>query len=263
MLTNNIKKFILDISKTPIVVVASKNTKNSCHDIVKWQLKEIGKIKGRPAVINTEYQVPEPFSGKIDEANYLVLSSNPAFDIKESDLGWCAKRKIPLFPVINDKADVIIDFFYSRLDHYSNPSYLTYVTYICKWIDEIESGTIKTTVDDSLPEKNIKTTAVERECYKNHIVLADIVPFKSNKEYGVKKVIDGSNFDVLDYLKQVLSFFKGDYIILCGKKVLDCVKSNLSIEAVLRSTGKKIYYTPHPRSRGTMIDRINKTYRMY
>ena len=72
----------------------------------------------------------------------------------------------------------------------------------------------------------VKTTPIEREGYKNHIVLTDIVPFKSNKEYGVKKVIDGSDFDVLHYLEQVLSFFKGDYIILCGKKVLDCVKSN-------------------------------------
>lgn len=261
MLTKDIKDFILEISKTHIVEEASKDPKHSCHDIVNWQIDEFKKA-GKFIDFDSSYQVPEPFSGKIDEANYLVLSSNPAFDIKESDPSFCAKRKIPLFPVMNDNNDDIIDFFYSRLDHYSNPSYLTKVTYICKWIDEIESGTIKTPVNNSLPEKYIKITPIERECYKNHIVLADIVPFKSKKEYGVKKVIDGSDFDVLDYLKQVLSFFKGDYIILCGKKVLDCVKSNHTIEDKLRRSGKKIYCTPHPCSRGTMIDRINKTYRM-
>ena len=143
MLTKDIKDFILEISRTPIVEEASKDPKHSCHDIVNWQIDELKKA-GKFIDLDSSYQVPESFSGKIDEAEYLVLGSNPAFKVDESDPIYCANNNIPVFPTRNKSDNEICDFFYYRLKpknedlHYSNKRYLTYLAYYCKWVTDKE-----------------------------------------------------------------------------------------------------------------------------
>lgn len=263
MLTKDIKDFILEISRTPIVVAASTNPKHSCHDIVNWQLKEIEKIKGRPAVINTEYQVPEPFSGKIDEAEYLVLGSNPAFKVDESDPIYCANNNIPVFPTRNKSDNEICDFFYYRLKpknedlHYSNKRYLTYLAYYCKWVTDKERGKLNPPIKE-LYKNYLKEMCDERDKYVDKLVLADIVPFKSNGEEGVDNVIKGRLFE--KYFDKLLDFFKdkGKYIILCGDQILECLKLYPNIKTKLLYLGKKIYHLPHPCARKPYASHISK-----
>jgi len=258
MVPKVIKDFILEVARTPEVINASTNPKHSCNQIVITQINELEKA-GMFTNIDSSYQVPEPFSGKIDKAKYLVLGSNPALKVDESDHIYCANNNIPVFPTRKSSDDEICDFFYKRLDHYSNPTYLKYLTYICKWVDEIENKTITKPIKSDLDEKYIKTNDDERKTYISQMALADIVPFKSKKEKGVGEVIKGDDFDTSGYLTKLFNHFNGKYIILCGTQILKFLKANPIVDKLLKDTGKIIYCTPHPRARYSYIEKIEKT----
>lgn len=247
-----VKDVILDIAGTNVSRILMEGSLHDCYEIVEWQVDLIELYKGRKkCIIDDEYQLPEPFSGKIDKADYLILSSNPAFSFCEN------------FPVVKkykSKPDDVIDFFYNRLNNYSNPSYLTKASKICKWVSELDQGIIKTPIDYPIDEEYIKITDTEKSEFinKDKIVLVDSVPFKSNGEYGVPNAI---KFCLENYLSQRLDLFEGKYIIICGdyaERVLNHIKSSSTRSKIISKGINKVFIVPHPCAWGTDIDKINK-----
>lgn len=198
---------------------AYKDKNHACNKVVIANKKKLD-----------QFQCPEPFDGKIDKAEYLILSSNPAYDLKETTEKekYTVENKMK-FPCIYEKDksiddNYIIDFFYNRLSRYKNKTYLTNCMKIAKWV---------TASDDwAYSELTTKGKDEFKDEYRDKICLAEIVHCKSNKEVGVEEACSKCAEKYLDY---ILKFFcenkegKKLYIILCGDKVINHVLDKLEI----------------------------------
>ncbi len=76
-LANNLIKEIINVARCENIDWGTGTGKGDCKQIVDFQGIS-------PSDFKKDYQLPEPFSGKIDEAKYLIIGSNPAYKKDES-----------------------------------------------------------------------------------------------------------------------------------------------------------------------------------
>ena len=182
--------------------------KGACEKIVAYQGIS-------PSSFKDEYQLPEPFSGEIDKAKYLIIGSNPAYKKEETP-----------FPRYSWNDKDIASFFYDRMSSYSNKGHLTGCKKVISWITGYGVGNIK----------------------NEEIALSDIVHCKSNKEAGVSKAC---SICAEKHLEHVLGLFNGKYIILLGSKIQDCLDKNKTVRDILKEAekrGVRIVKARHPKA---------------
>jgi uracil-DNA glycosylase len=96
-MNNEIVEIIKEISFCKFINDYQNNKlsySHNCYEIINFQKEN--KIKF--------FQIPEPFSGEIDKAKILVISSNPSIDTSENEE----------YPTYEQSENEIIDFFYNR-----------------------------------------------------------------------------------------------------------------------------------------------------
>ena len=157
-------KLLLEIARCREAVDARYERLNSCHTVVN----------SLPGFL---FHCPEPWSGDIDKAELLVISSNPSFDPEE---------KWPLSDV-NDKE--IIDFFKNRKYKMDNMHW---------WMTFTYAGHI---------------LRCSRDEAQKRVVSLPIVHCASKGEEGVSFSAPKCS---KAYFARIMSFFKGSKIIVSG-----------------------------------------------
>ncbi|HLF72524.1 MAG TPA: uracil-DNA glycosylase family protein [Dehalococcoidia bacterium] len=99
-MTTTVQALLLEIARCPIAsaCLQTQDTAHPCHELVRSQ--------GARGL--SDFQVPEPWSGQIDRAKLLFISSNPG--ISKSD----KKSKQEEYPTGSWPDTHIVDFFVNR-----------------------------------------------------------------------------------------------------------------------------------------------------
>lgn len=204
-ISKNVEDTIISIARCDNIDWGAGIGKGDCEKIVAHQGIS-------PSDFKKEHQLPEAFSGKIDEAKYLLISSNPFFDPSETP-----------FPKFAWKDEEIVSYFYNRMGNYPNKRYLNACKNIISWI---------------YPKETIET---------KDIAMTEIVHCKSQGEEGVDRLTCKACGDA--YFTRVLNLFTGKCIVLCGCKLWNHIKSSeAAYNALLdqESKGVKIVMSYHP-----------------
>jgi len=72
----NITELIKKITFCPNIIEHYNKKNNNCSEIIDSQNIQDKK----------HFQIPEPFSGEIDKAKILVISSNPSIDLTKTEI---------------------------------------------------------------------------------------------------------------------------------------------------------------------------------
>jgi uracil-DNA glycosylase len=183
-----IKSIIKDIINCPQIGEYYESRKNNCCEIIDFQ-----KQKDR-----NNFQLPEPFSGNIDKAKILVISSNPSIDLKKFQ---------EKFPTCQWQENDIIDFFYNRFQKYikdgtrvlqKDGTYsraVSFFAHLKNRINEIFA------INNSTAEPGID------------YCLTEIVHCKSQKEKGVNKAINCCS----KYLDRIIQLSPAPLLLIVGK----------------------------------------------
>ena len=158
----------------------------------------------------TERHLPEPWCGDIENAEVLFISSNPSIDPSEN------------FPIASWNDDDIVDFFEKRFydPNYKN-RFFTVVLKIANWI-----------------LNNINTKPTKEENLKKCIAITEVVHCKSKGEEGVA---DACNTCVEKWLRKILNFYNGQYVVVLGKKAKTLIAPYITC-----LNGKTVIYLDHP-----------------
>ena len=82
----SVKALALNISSCSEVQNAISDTSHPCHKVVTWQAKQwLPEIK---TIESSHMHRPEAWTGKLDLAPIMFLSSNPSFNAKENFPNW-------------------------------------------------------------------------------------------------------------------------------------------------------------------------------
>lgn len=210
MKSNDAKELILCISNCDEIRKAREDKNHPCYKIVQYQHNENpGKL----------FQHPEPWNGYIDRAEILFIGSNPSINFEE------------FYPDDNWNDNDIIEFhnnrFSAKNDYYqrnkNKVKFWQCMRKITSWLLE------KSLSDDSLDSSICST---------------EIVHCKSKNEEGVQEACRKCSEK---WMLQVLSSFKGTYIVVLGKKAEPRFKKIVS-DNKEHLKNKKIIYAPHPSS---------------
>lgn len=237
-----IKDIILDIARCKEIKEAYENSNHACNKVVAVQKNVVNSI-----------QCPEAFNGHIDQAEFLIVGSNPAYISWESDDVICKRKGIKRFPSQNDNDKYICDFYYNRFLEESGEErkfvserFLTICEKIAYWSD-VE-------VDKELSLESVK------QKYRSKIAFTEIVHCKSNKEEGVS---EACNKCVEKYFKRILNLFFANStkktIILCGDKVQKLLSNNIEVVQILKeyeTRGATIVMSHHQNYHGSDENRI-------
>ncbi|MCL4469342.1 MAG: hypothetical protein M1591_10485 [Deltaproteobacteria bacterium] len=232
------EKLLMEIAHCPNVekYFENKSADIPCKDIIKSQ--GVKSLK--------EFQLPEPWNGKIKTAPIMFLSSNPGIKPDEVFPTWSKG----LWP-----DDRVIDFFTNRFGGGKK-----------EWKDEDGKslyndgkykggakfwGSIKNTVATIRRENKKKITL--RDAAK-HFSSTEIVHCKSKSEKGVRK---SSEECAEKYLCRVLNISGAKVVVCYGQHVKEVLKNQLGISPsghiYKDKTGKmikRIYvFLPHPNAR--------------
>jgi len=231
-----IKNIIRDIINCPQIGEYYKSTTNNCYEIIDFQ-----KQKDR-----NNFQLPEPFSGNIDKAKILVISSNPSIDLKKFH---------ERFPTCQWQENDIIEFFYNRFQNniedgtkvlqedgtYSRA--VSFYAHLKKRINEIFA------LNNSTAEPGID------------YCLTEIVHCKSQKEKGVGKAINCCS----KYLDRIIQLSPAPLLLIVGKPAKDYIfkhydltnnvhKKNYGPELkvcgpiLIENKERMLYFIQHPNS---------------
>lgn len=188
------KDLCLKIAKDPAFFDGFTNSRSPYHEICSVQKNFIEK------------QLPEPWNGNIENARIMFISSNPSISEDE------------IYPTDNFAKwtdDKIADFFENRFTNGcrrndGTPFFVNFWNGLIKhtnWISEICLG-------NSIPK-----ICPEGRNYKDHyyklndvIVSTELVHCKSRNEIGVDDCLN----DQFKYMKEIVSLFKGEIIVLFG-----------------------------------------------
>ena len=184
-----IKSIIRDIINCPQIGEYYESRKNNCYEIIDFQKQN--KIN--------KFQLPEPFSGEIDKAKILVISSNPAIDTSENE-------KYPT--KTNEwKESEILDFFYYRFNKYIKDG-IKSLRYDEKYNDYVRFwSSIKARVNEIYQVKKLKVDPGVNYC------LTEIVHCKSKDEIGVEKAINYCS----KYLNRIIQLSPAPLLLIVGK----------------------------------------------
>ena len=161
--------------------------------------------------------LPEPWNGHLSKAKVLFISSNPSLGTNE------------IFPTKDWTDKNIINFFDNRFVNADKkiPKFWQSISKYVLWL---------------YPEsKNLSPT----ERLDKYAVSTEIVHCKSLKEKGVKKCF----VEEEKFVNEIVKIFKGDYIIILGKKAIKCTDK---LKEIYKTA--KIYTMPHPSAYGVKDD---------
>lgn len=183
-----------------------------------------------------EYQLPEPWNGRIESAPILFLSSNPSINEDEE------------FPTWTWSEDDINDFFNNRFGGRK------------EWIKD---GT-KTLEKNGSHSGSVKFLAavqqraielLDRDVKPGiDYAITEIVHCKSRNEFGVK---EAQNTCVDTYLEEVLKIASARVVVVLGEKAKQAIQDkfripqNGSLVESMTIGGKErlITFLPHPNAR--------------
>ena len=233
-----IKSIIRDIINCPQIGEYYESRKNNCYEIIDFQKQN--KIN--------KFQLPEPFSGEIDKAKILVISSNPAIDTSENE-------KYPT--KTNEwKESEILDFFYYRFNKYIKDG-IKSLRYDEKYNDYVRFwSSIKARVNEIYQVKKLKVDPGVNYC------LTEIVHCKSQEEKGVDKAINCCS----KYLDRIIQLSPAPLLLIVGKcaenyflkhynLTNDEHQKNYGVELkvcgpkLIGNKERMLYFIQHPNSR--------------
>ena len=196
------RKLLIDICRCPNIkdVLINKNFNNPCFQTVKSQNVDFDN-----------FQVPEPWSGDITQANIVFLLCNPSISENEN------------FPTHKNKDEELEDFFINR--HNGNrPG---------KFIDGniVVYANNKTKVNRTLSEiKKIAEHIFGKKCKpgKDYAQL-EITHCKTLNKLGMSK--NSTNECVSKYFLKTIKFIKAKLIVSCGTDSLDTINKKFNLNA--------------------------------
>lgn len=203
---------------------------NDCQRIVRLQA-------------GASFQIPEPWSGQIDSAPILFISSNPSIN------------ELELYPDESWDLDRISDFFHNRF------------TSSAGWVDSHLRALRRDGTRTDWVRFWASARARAREIlaeYKKEIVpgkdfaLTEIVHCKSRDEEGVKEASDCCSNR---YLERILSISAAKALIVYGVHARGAITNRFRsrmksrghnlCELSLEEKSRIVAFLPHPNERGT------------
>lgn len=222
-------QLLFEIAHCPIVkLVLNSLSDHPCRKIIQVQ----------GVVGLSDFQLSEPWNGRIETAPILFLSSNPSIDSTED------------YPTWSTPDDGIEDFFSNR--------------FAGKQKEWVKDGKYFLKTDGSYSGAVKFWSAVRKraeELFQREVVpgvdyaLSEIVHCKSKQEIGVAEAM---NFCSRRYLREILSFSGAIVIVILGdksktmvKEVLDISENEINSSAPVNVGGKDRYvcFLPHPNAR--------------
>ena len=206
--------------------LTNKDTTHPCYKIVSSQHVED---------IST-FQVPEPWSGHIDKAKILFISSNPSIGEDKH------------YPTAKSADDYVSEYFAMRFGGGS-------LAWIQNGTRELKNdGTYKNIRFWSAVKARAKEVLGNNVCPGEHYALTEVVHCKSKKEIGVS---EAQEFCSDLYLKKILSASPAPLIISLGVNAQKALESTFSISSTERLTDRimvmgyerRIAFLPHPNAR--------------
>lgn len=188
------------------------------------------------------FQLPEPWSGRIDTAPILFISSNPSIDPLEK------------YPDESWEAELIIDFFQNRFT--SKVGWVNKGLYALRrdgsrtdWVRFWASA--RSRASEILgKEKNAIVPGVD-------FALTEVVHCKSRNEVGVREAQDCCSNR---YLTRVISVAAAEILVVFGEIAADAMRRRFgsSIEGVnglcvasMEGKTRVVAFLPHPNERGS------------
>lgn len=214
---------LLEIAKCPNFL----NCQNTpCQKIVEYQN---GDIK----------QLPEPWSGDIQKAKILFISSNPSIDPNE------------MFPTSLWTESEIVDFFNFRFS--KQKKYVRNYLYPQQKNNEYSEKWVRYWA--AIRKISIKLLRSEQITPGEDYAITEIVRCKSHKEIGVKEAIDTCSDR---FLAKTITLTNAKILIAVGKKAKEIIERKFKIEIPNNSFCKMqigeiekiVLAIPHPNSRG-------------
>lgn len=194
----DVEQLLIDISHCPVAAAVRSGQVgcDPCQNIIRSQKA-------------STFQLPEPWSGRIDVAPILFLSSNPSID------------ELEMYPDSSWEPNQVIDFFQNR---FSSPS--RWVTRLCalrkdgtrtRWVKFWAAARARVSEILEKPKAEIRPGI--------DFALTEVVHCKSRKEVGVK---DARSFCSNLYLERVLSIAAANTIIVFGEHAKQTVRDRYS-----------------------------------
>ncbi|MFA5880989.1 MAG: uracil-DNA glycosylase family protein [Eubacteriales bacterium] len=197
------------------------------------------KIVLSQKVSKEEFHVPEPWSGHLEKARILFLSSNPGVARQEK------------YPTSSWSADLVFDFFDNRFD---SPNgwvkdglfpLMTSGGYKANWVRFWAA--IRRRAVELLDRSDISPGV--------DYAITEIVHCKSNNEIGVREALKEC---MNQYLDKVLDLSGAKVVVCLGNRVSDAIREKLNIPTTSKIHGpvitKKVKryfaFLPHPNARG-------------
>lgn len=208
MKSYNAKELILGISHCDEIKKAREDENHPCHKIVQYQYDE------NPGNI---FQHPEPWNGYIDSAEILFVGSNPSIDFDK------------FYPDDNWDDNDIFEFHNNRFS--------TGNDYYQKNKNKVKFWQCMRKITSWLLEKSLSDDSLDDD-----ICVTEIVHCKSKKEKGVPESCKKCSEK---WMLQILSSFKGTYIVVLGKTA-EPRFNRIVADNYEYFENKKIIYAPHP-----------------
>jgi hypothetical protein len=194
-------------------------------------------VFSQPSSTLNEYQVPEPWSGRIEQAPILFLSSNPSISSVEDYPRWSWSD------------DTIDDFFNNRFGGGRKIWIVDGIKSLQK--DGAYSGSVNFW-------RAVRQRAIE--LFQRNVTpgsdyaITEIVHCKSVSEIGVKKA---QNQCVQSYLQKVLEMASARVVVVLGVRAREAMQYEFNIPKDVSLFGpiaiggreKLITFLPHPNAR--------------
>lgn len=185
-----------------------------------------------------EYQVPEPWSGRIEQAPILFLSSNPSISSVEDYPRWSWSD------------DAIDDFFNNRFGCGRKVWILHGIKSLQK--DGTYGGSVK--FWSAVRQRAIELFQRNNVTPGSDYAITEIVHCKSVREIGVK---EAQNQCVKSYLQKVLQMAAARVVVVLGASAREAMQHDFNIPKDVSLFGpiaigdqeKLITFLPHPNAR--------------
>lgn len=223
------KALLKEIAHCPHVQFCIQNpsVEHPCREIVLSQSS---------SVLN-EYQVPEPWSGRIEQALILFLSSNPSINSIEDYPRWSWSE------------DAIEDYFNNRFSG-GRKAWIINGTKALQ-----QNGAYSNSVRFWAAVRQRAIELLQRTVTPGiDYAITEIVHCKSRNEIGV---IQAQKQCVSNYLRRVLEISSARVIVVLGKQAKEAMQNEFKIPINLALFGpiaigdreKLITFLPHPNAR--------------
>ncbi len=221
-------KLLIEIARCPVVqhCIDKPTSDHPCFTIVHSQ----------GSVSVDDHQVPEPWSGHINRAPILFVSSNPSISNKD------------IFPTGQWSDEDIVDFFNNRF----GGGMQQWIRDGTKAIGEDSVHLHATKFWAGVKQRAIELLEQDIEPGIDY-ALTEIVHCKSEYEIGVRK----AHFCVSRYLSRALSMSGASIVVVLGKRAREALKTEFGIptdgtmHGPARVWGREriITFLPHPNAR--------------